>query len=257
MRGRFVHECATALGTLAALALPAACASCGAADEPVCRACRHEVSAAVWVDGPRMVRPRPCPEGMPRVWGSAPYGGALGHLVTAYKDDDRRDLAALLAPLLAAAVDAAIRGSAARSTLAQGDGPVLVVPAPTSRQARRRRGDAPLLGLVRGAVAGYAQTEVLCADALRLRRRVADQAGLTAKQRRANLEQAIEVRKRWSPSVAGAVCVVADDVLTTGATLVEAARALRREGAREVVAATICATPRRGARAYHHKPTPV
>jgi predicted amidophosphoribosyltransferase len=245
------------LGSLASLGLPAACASCGAADETVCPACRTSVDAAVWVDGPRMVRPRPCPEGMPPVWGSAPYGGALGHLVTAYKDDDRRDLRTLLAPLLAAAVDAAIRGSGARMALARGDGPVLVVPAPTSRQARRRRGDAPLLGLVRGAVAGFAQTEVLCADALRLRRRVADQAGLTAKQRRDNLEQAVDVRAAWSPSVAGAVCVLADDVLTTGATLREAARALRRHGAREVVAATICATPRRATRGYHHKPTPV
>jgi predicted amidophosphoribosyltransferase len=182
---------------------------------------------------------------MPPVWAGAPYGGALGRLVAAYKDDDRRDLRTVLGPLLANSLDAAVRGSAASDVLDKGNGPVLVVPAPNSRQARRRRGDAPLLALARAAVGGYAPNEVVAADALRLRRRVADQAGLNAKERQVNLEHAIEVRARWVPTVRGSVCVLVDDVLTTGATLVEAARALRRDGAREVVAATICATPRR------------
>ena len=238
------------LAELAALALPATCASCGAADHAVCRECRDEVSAAVWAGGPRHVEPRPRPPGLPQVWATAPYGGALGRLVTAYKDDDRRDVRTELAPLLTAAVDAALAGAEATlRTLARGDGPVLLVPAPTSRAARRRRGDAPLLALARSAVSGYADTEVVCADALRLRRRVADQAGLTARQRQANLDHAIEVRPRWAATVVGAPCLLVDDVLTTGATLVEAARALRRAGASDVVAATICATARRSRRA--------
>ncbi|SES43817.1 Predicted amidophosphoribosyltransferases [Pedococcus cremeus] len=245
------------LGELAALALPASCASCGLADEAVCRECRSAIGAALWVDGPRMVQPTPCPEGMPRVWATAPYGGPLGRLVAAYKDDERRDLATVLAPLLASAVDAAIAGSLARQVLAAGNGPVVVVPAPTSRQARRRRGDAPLLALTRRSVAGYGDVEAVCGDALRLRRRVADQAGLTARARRVNLEHAIEARAAWRPVLGGAVCVLVDDVLTTGATLVEAARALRAEGAREVIAATVCATPRKGHGTTRHKPTPV
>jgi predicted amidophosphoribosyltransferase len=245
------------LGELAGLALPASCASCGATDETVCRECRSAVAEAVWVDGPRMVRPTPCPQGMPKVWATAPYGGPLGRLVAAYKDDDRRDLARVLAPLLVSAVDAAIAGSVARQVLAAGNGPVVVVPAPTSRQARRRRGDAPLLSLARKSVTGYTEIEVVCGDALRLRRRVADQAGLTARERRVNLEHAIEARAAWRPVLEGAACVLVDDVLTTGATLVEAARALRAAGAGEVVAATVCATPRRGLGRSRHKPTPV
>ncbi|RSN55575.1 phosphoribosyltransferase family protein, partial [Actinomadura sp. WAC 06369] len=84
---------------------------------------------------------------------------------------------------------------------------------------------------------------VTAVDALRLRRRVADQAGLTAARRAANLRGAIEVRA----PVAGRRVVLVDDVVTTGASLSEAARALRAAGAEVVGAATVAMTPRRRA----------
>lgn len=237
---------ASAVRELLALALPAHCASCGLPDEAVCSLCHAEVQASVWAEGPREVSPDPRPRGLPRTYAAGRYEGALASLATAYKDDGRRDLRNLLAALLGPAVEAAVAASpVARAVLRRRNGPVLLVPVPSSRASQRRRGDAPLVAVARRSVQGWAARELLCADVLRQRRRVADQAGLSARARALNLEYAMRVRPAWEEAVRGSVCVVVDDVLTTGATLVEARRALVAAGAREVIAATVCATQRR------------
>lgn len=236
----------SSLAAVVSLALPRACAVCRAPDVSLCHACRTEVGLSLWAAGPRRSRPDPEPPALPPVQTRGRFEGALAGLVTAYKDDGRRDCGPVLARLLAAAVDAALVQSVwAQQVLSAGDGPVLVVPVPSSAASRRRRGDAPLVALTALAVKGFSTREVVLADALRVRRRVADQAGLGAAGRRLNVEHAMAVRPGWAPAVERAVCVVVDDVLTTGATLAEAARALRSGGATAVVGAAICATQRR------------
>lgn len=234
------------LRAVVSLALPRTCAGCRAADVSVCRDCLADVAKSLWAGGPRRSRPDPEPAGLPPVHTSGRFEGALAGLVTAYKDDGRRDCGTVLARLLGEAVDAAIAQSAeVQHVLVAGDGPVLVVPVPSSAASRRRRGDAPLEQLASSAVRGFGRHEVVLADALRVRRRVADQAGLGAAGRHLNVEHSMVVRPRWRPVVQGACCVVVDDVLTTGATLREAARALRTGGVGPLVASAICATQRR------------
>lgn len=233
------------LAALLDLALPGSCAACGGVGAPMCTACTGDLRGHCF-DVPLWVRPDPSPAGMPACVTSGRYAGALARAVAAYKDDDRRDLAPVVGDLAGAALAGALAGHPAYlHGLARGDRPVLVVPTPSSRAALRRRGDAPLRAVARRAVRGFAPSEAAVADALRLRRRVLDQAGLGAAARAANLDGAMEVRRAWRERVAGASCVVLDDVLTTGATLAEADRALRSMGALEVVAATVCATARR------------
>jgi len=230
-------------------ALPTTCGGCGAPGATWCAACAYETGQITNSGGPRRVCPTPCPRGYPPTWAATPYDGAARTALVAFKDGDRRDLEKVLAPMLSDAVAAALATDPRlRSVLTSGNGPVFVVPVPSSPSAVRRRGDAPLELMTRAAVAQTAcsECELIVSPALRLRRRVADQAGLNHRQRASNLEHAMQVQPRWGFSIRGVTCLLVDDVLTTGATLVEAARALRAGGAVHVVAATVAATQRRG-----------
>jgi predicted amidophosphoribosyltransferase len=86
---------------------------------------------------------------------------------------------------------------------------------------------------------------------LRLRAGVADQSGLDAAERAANLAGSMQPRKRAvgrllrSPDQVRVV--VCDDVLTTGSTVREAQRALEVVGLEVARVATVAATPRRSA----------
>jgi predicted amidophosphoribosyltransferase len=231
------------------LVLPTTCGGCGASGATWCLACAQETAFARYSGGAREASPTPCPEGYPPTWAAIPYGASVRASLVAFKDGDRRDLVMVLAPMLAGSMVAALaRDSTLREVLASGNGPLLVVPVPSSPAAVRRRGDSPLELLTREAVrqVGLSDRELLFTPALRLRRRVADQAGLDHRQRADNLEHAIGVRPRWQASIRGMTVLLVDDVLTTGATMLEAARALRAGGASHVAAATVAATQRRG-----------
>lgn len=231
------------------MALPTTCGGCGTPGKTWCGECADEADRVSYSEGPRQVWPRPCPPACPPTWAATPYAGSSRLALVAFKDGDRRDLEAVLAPMLSAAMATALaRDPQLRSLLSCGNGPVLVVPVPSSRSAVRRRGDFPQGRLTRLADAqtGLSARELVFSPALRLRRRVADQAGLNHSQRAGNLERAMQVRPRWRTSLQGVSCLLVDDVMTTGATLVEAARALRAGGAEHVAAATVAATQRRG-----------
>lgn len=229
------------------LVLPTECAGCHRAGAPWCRRCARALESLGFLDGPRQVCPTPCPAGLPIVLSWGVYADPLRAAITAWKDEGRRDLEGVLAPLLGGALGLALDRIAVEAD--RGTGEVLVVPAPSSRRSSRSRGDLPLERLAaRAADAAVCGAPIVVAAVLVERRGVRDQAGLGTTARQENVTGAFRVRGSWQAAVRGRACVVVDDVMTTGATLTECARALRSGGARLVVAATVAAAQRRGRR---------
>jgi len=248
------------LSLLLDLVLPVQCVGCARPGALLCSGCAACLSAPAFA-----TRPRPPPPGLPPVWAVAPYGGAARDAVLAYKERGRRGLAPPLAAALARACLAAAppvsdsrpagawQAASVPSAMARpagsaptGSGPtgLVLVPIPSRRAARRARGGDHLLRLARLAAAEIRRTGT-AAEVVPLlghARATLDSAGLSAAQRAENLRGALHARTAALPR--GARVVVVDDVLTTGATLAEAARALRRVGL-EPTAAVIAATPRR------------
>ena len=199
------------LESAAALLLPVWCAGCRAPGIALCAECRESLRP---VPARRLL-----PDGL-EVHVALAYDGAVAAVIGALKEDGRTGLARALAPALRAAL-AAVRP----------DRPVVAVPVPTSRAAFRRRGyRVPELLARRAGVPAL--------RALEWSRRVEDQRALGRAERHHNVDRAMRVSRRTRAAPPPAAVLI-DDVVTTGATLTEAARALRSAGMTVVGAAAL------------------
>lgn len=209
---------------LADLVWPRRCVVCGAANAAWCAVCRGD---------PEFI-PVEVEYGVPVV-AAGHYEAALRSALLAYKERGRRELARPLADRLAAAIGQVVAQSGADRALTR---PVVLVPVPSSGRARRARGGDHLVPLTRRAAHRTGHPTV---RALALGRFVHDSAGLGIAARQRNLEHAMIAASPRRPSVA----LVVDDIVTTGATLREAVRALRQSGWTVAGGAAIAATARR------------
>ncbi|WP_041821896.1 hypothetical protein [Streptomyces davaonensis] len=209
------------------LVLPAECGGCGRPRTVLCPQCRTALRGAV----PCRVRPDPAPSGLPVVHAAARYADEVRAVLLAHKERGALALAAPLGVALAGAVRAGLRaGSGPRGDV------VLLVPVPSARGAVRARGHDPArrIALAAAAELRRAGTPARVLAVLRQRRAVADQSGLNSRQRLNNLAGALEVAPGAGRLLGGGSVVLVDDLMTTGASLAEAARAVR-EGARGTV----------------------
>jgi ComF family protein len=122
--------------------------------------------------------------------------------------------------------------AAEAAALAPGEVPQRIVPVPLHPHVLRRRGFNP------AAVLARAGARVRGPGALMRTRDTPSQTGLDRLGRRRNVRGAFRARSTQPERV-----WLVDDVVTTGATLAEAARALRGAGAREIVAICSARTP--------------
>ncbi|WJL95132.1 phosphoribosyltransferase family protein [Microbacterium sp. ET2] len=214
----FLSTVSESLADALALILPVECAGCDTEDQALCAGCRDALV------------PRPTRRLLDEeVWvhSALAFEGIPARVIRCLKEEGRTGLARPL-------------GRALRDAILSSDAPgdAVVVPVPSSRRALRRRGFAVTPLLVRRA--GF-RTVGLLAPA----RVTADQRGLDRDARARNVAGSLRVRARSAELLRDRPIVIVDDVLTTGATLLEAAGTLRSAGLTVAAAATVAATPRR------------
>lgn len=196
----------------------------------LCQECRAALSGAA----PGRVRPVPEPPGLPVVHAAARYADEVRAVLLAHKE---RGALALAAPLGTALAGAVLSGPATASGAGSvaGGPPVLLVPVPSSRGAVRARGHDPTRRIALAAAGELRRTGTAARvlAVLRQRRAVADQSGLNSRQRLENLAGALAVAPGGGRLLRAGPVVLVDDLMTTGASLTEAARAVRAATVRE------------------------
>lgn len=227
------------LGALADLLLPRTCAGCGMPGAVLCPSC------AALLARPRSATPRRFPDGFPPTAAAGAYAGPVRPALIAFKERGRAELAVPLGAALALAVAAVVTAAA----LPDPTPPVLLVPVPSTPSAVRARGRDHVRELTRRAEVELRSVglDARATRLLRRRGRGRDSAGLSVAARRANLVGSFAVDPRPGAVLRGSLVVVVDDVVTSGATLTEAAGALAGvvESSAPVLAAVVAATPKR------------
>jgi predicted amidophosphoribosyltransferase len=221
------------------LFLGSRCVGCDLPGRMLCPACRSGLSRRA-----RVAWPTPVPDGLVTPWAAESYEGAVRALVVGHKDRGQWGHRRVLGELLAEAV----RGATAHVD-ADPAVPVLLVPVPSRPGAGRRRGYEATTAIARSAAARLRGERRVTVAPLLVSLGAADQAGLDATARAANVTGSMHCPSvrlaRLGRRGTRAHVVVCDDVVTTGATAREAQRALEAVGLPPVAVAAVAATRRR------------
>lgn len=226
------------LAAAADLVFGSTCAGCGQEPGLLCFECRRHLENPAEIDlVPGTVNLH--------VASVSDYTDVARSVIVDHKEHGRLGLARHLGDALAVSVTGLVASDSACSWC--GDRPIVLVPAPSRAASVRSRGHDPLLRVARRASAvlrraGQPSTVV---RTLGYHRAVADQSHLGRDEREANLHGAIRVKTATGRRMDDRCVVLVDDIMTSGATIREATRALAAEG-HQVCGAAVVAVVRSG-----------
>jgi ComF family protein len=250
---KLVSSVSSVAESLFATLFPSDCRLCGTplvniSRLPVCQPCLAEIQpiggGVCGVCGERLFSPHALTSGEPccglcrraqppfvKAVAYGSYESGLRELIHLLKFEQVRPAAAVLGGMLAQALTGLESAWTQR--------PVVVVPVPLHARKLRQR--------------GFNQSELIAQHAVKLtgrmtvhsrvlerRRETESQIGLTRHQRRENLRGSFIVAR--PQEIAGREILLVDDVFTTGTTVSECARVLRRAGASKIFVATVART---------------
>lgn len=239
---RIIRSAGTRLGTLltpfADFAFPPVCigcdARCGDGRRKVCETCLSSIAA---VDVTDLVYRR----ARARLAG----GGVIADLIVPWYFEKHGPLQILIHQLKYGGMTSVgvELGERLAETVLQhtASGADAIVPVPLHRAKLRERGYNQSACISRG-ISSVTGQKVL-KGALVRNRFTASQTTLGVPQRRANMPGAFSVPPGRRPDVGGKCLLLVDDVITTGATLHACAVALRKAGARRIIACALALAP--------------
>jgi len=187
------------------IVFPSRCAVCQSAGPNLCSGCQPVLTP----------NPHRFERGPVSGLASTNYSPEVSKLLVAFKDKGQfalvRELSQLMSPLV--------------QELTILSETVYLVPAPSRVRNYSRRGFTPSVLLARAIANQVTQARVM--NALLSGDKVMDQVGLSAQERTQNLTGSM----RLNQVVANKICFIVDDVVTTGATVIECWRVLTAGGA--------------------------
>jgi ComF family protein len=213
------------VGRLLDLAMPPLCPGCGREGEAICRDCLPGIGSRIplpagsplgLADGP--------PDPLLQLEWASPFAGTTRKALHALKYAGEQRLAGPLGEVVA---------ERWRRAGAGGD---VLVPVPVHAGRRRERG-YDQAALITAAAAD--RLGLPWHPALVRTRATTAQYHLDRRHRAANVAEAFSVARTSQPAIRNRWVVLVDDVVTTGATLSESARALLDAGAAAISAVTV------------------
>ncbi len=203
-----------AIEALSQLLFPIRCFGCNEIGLSICSSCRREWHPHYYSTHISQLR----------VHSAVLYSATASKILLAAKENGLKGADALI---IDAIVHVLLQGNFDKHN-------IRLVPIPSLASARRRRGRSFIVDIV-GSIS--LRTGYPVSDSLELVRKVRDQSGLHACARARNMQGAFALKTGAYPR---GDLILIDDVVTTGATLCEAARALTNQGFRPLAAVTAC-----------------